>query len=129
MLVISTFWPSITKKYGSITQGLSEVRGHVNQALAASPLGPVRVSAMSLSASAIEVSLPGVGCDQYSAKRPLSLLPNSACSANSSSLPSRALGSNTSDRLSSSGLACSADLTWRVRSSRRSKASRKRFSA
>jgi hypothetical protein len=91
------------------------VRGQVNQALAGSPLGPVLVSAMSLSGSAIEVSWPGVGCDQYRAKRPLSLLPSSAWPANSSSLPSSALARTPgTGRAGRVGLQCGLDLAGQV---------------
>ncbi|MNP56246.1 hypothetical protein D3C76_1509580 [compost metagenome] len=96
------------------------LRGHTHQVLAGWPLGPISVLAMSCSGRAMAVSWPARGCDQYSAKRPVSLLPSSGLAVNRLSLLSRALGSNTSDKPSRSGLACSAARTWRVMSSRRS---------
>ncbi|MNP16467.1 hypothetical protein D3C76_1088590 [compost metagenome] len=77
------------------------------------------VSASIDSGMASDSSSPGLGCDQYSEKRPLSLLPTAAWSTKAASLLSRALGRNTRYRPSRSGFLPRALRACSVRSWRR----------
>ncbi|MNZ56356.1 hypothetical protein D3C78_743010 [compost metagenome] len=119
MLVISTWRPFTSSRYGSSMQVLAVSCGQVSQRFFATPLLPMLASPSIDSGMASSSKVPGRGCDQYSEKRPLSLLPIASWPRYWLS-GSRVLGWNTRYRPITSGLPARLARAWRVSSARRS---------